>query len=328
MAGSGYRDYFKVLGVERGADADAIKRAFRKLAREYHPDVNPGDKTAEAKFKEVSEAYEVLSDPDKRRRYEQFGQYWNQAGAGGGPGAGGFDVDFGRYGNFDDFINDLLGRFGGPGGGGFGGAPGGFAGGGFPGGGFAGGGFPRSASRAPLNLDAEASVKVTFAEAFRGAERTLSVNDERVQVRIPAGVKPGSRLRLKGKGNLQPGTGRRGDLYLNLDVQTHPVWSLEGDQLRGELPVSIDELALGGMVKVMTPDGEAEVSIPAGTAPGRSLRLKGKGWPTKSGRGDLLLNLSVHWPGKWSDEQRRLLEQLRDARTEDPRHDWLQSARL
>ena len=333
MAGSGYRDYFKVLGVERGADADAIKRAFRKLAREYHPDVNPGDKTAEAKFKEVSEAYEVLSDPDKRRRYEQFGQYWNQAGAGGGPGAGGFDVDFGRYGNFDDFINDLLGRFGGPGGGGFGGAPGGFAGGGFPGGGFqgggfAGGGFPRSASRAPLNLDAEASVKVTFAEAFRGAERTLSVNDERVQVRIPAGVKPGSRLRLKGKGNLQPGTGRRGDLYLKLDVQTHPVWRLEGDQLRGELPVSIDELALGGMVKVMTPDGEAEVSIPAGTAPGRSLRLKGKGWPTKSGRGDLLLNLSVRWPGKWSDEQRKLLEQLRDARTEDPRQDWLQSARL
>ena len=333
MAGSGYRDYFKVLGVERSADADAIKKAFRKLARKYHPDVNPGDKTAEAKFKEVSEAYEVLSDPEKRRRYEQFGKYWNQAGAAGaGPGAGGFDVDFGRYGNFDDFINDLLGRFGGPAAGGFGGAPGGFAGGGFPGGGFpgggfAGGGFPRTASR-PLNLDAEASVKVTFAEAFRGAERTLSVNDERVQVRIPAGVKHGSRLRLKGKGNLQPGTGRRGDLYLNLDVQTHPVWRLEGDQLRGELPVSIDELALGGTVKVMTPDGEADVSIPAGTAPGRSLRLKGKGWPMKSGRGDLLLNLSVQWPSKWSAEQRELLEQLRNARTEDPRHHWLQSARL
>jgi len=333
MAGSGYRDYFKVLGVERSADADAIKKAFRKLARKYHPDVNPGDKTAEAKFKEVSEAYEVLSDPEKRRRYEQFGQYWNQAGAAGaGPGAGGFDVDFGRYGNFDDFINDLLGRFGGPAAGGFGGAPGGFAGGGFPGGGFpgggfAGGGFPRTASR-PLNLDAEASVKVTFAEAFRGAERTLSVNDERVQVRIPAGVKHGSRLRLKGKGNLQPGTGRRGDLYLNLDVQTHPVWRLEGDQLRGELPVSIDELALGGTVKVMTPDGEADVSIPAGTAPGRSLRLKGKGWPMKSGRGDLLLDLSVQWPSKWSAEQRELLEQLRNARTEDPRHHWLQSARL
>ena len=316
MAGSGYRDYFKVLGVDRGADADAIKRAFRKLARQYHPDVNPGDKAAEAKFKEVSEAYEVLSDPDKRRRYEQFGQYWNQAG--GGAGAGGFDVDFGRYGNFDDFINDLLGRFGGPAGGGFGGAPGGFA----------GGGFPRGGSRAPVNLDAETSVKVSFSEAFRGAERTLSVNSERVQVRIPAGVKTGSRLRLKGKGNLQPGTGRRGDLYLNLEVQSHPVWRLDGDQLRAELPVSLDELALGGTVTVMTPDGEAEVSIPAGTAPGRSLRLKGKGWPMKSGRGDLLLSLSLKWPSQWSDEQRTLLEQLRGARREDPRGDWLQKARL
>ena len=137
MAGSGYKDYFQVLGVDRGADADTIKRAFRKLARQYHPDVNPGDQSAEARFKEISEAYEVLSDPDKRRKYEQFGQYWNQAGGMGG-GAPGMDVDFGRYGNFDDFINDLLGRFGGPGGGG-----GGFQGSGFPGGGFPGG-FPRA----------------------------------------------------------------------------------------------------------------------------------------------------------------------------------------
>jgi len=323
MAGSGYRDYFKVLGVDRGADADAIKRAFRKLARQYHPDVNPGDKDAEAKFKEVSEAYEVLSDPEKRKRYEQFGQYWNQAGG----GAGGVDVDFGRYGNFDDFINDLLGRFGGPGAGGFGGAPGGFPGGGFPGG-FAGGGFPRGASRPPVNLDAEATVKVSFAEAFRGAERTLSVNDERVQVRIPAGVKTGSRLRLKGKGNLQPGTGRRGDLYLNLEVQPHPVWRFEGDQLRADLPVALDELALGGTVTVMTPDGEAEVSIPAGTSPGRSLRLKGKGWPLKTGRGDLLLTLTLQWPPQWSETQRSLLERLREERGDDPRRDWLQTARL
>ena len=119
MTANGYRDYFKVLGLERGADADAIKRSFRKLARQYHPDVNPGNKDAEARFKEISEAYEVLSDPEKRRRYEQFGQYWSQMG-GPGAGGGGFDVDFGRYGSFDDFINDLLGRFGGPGSGGAG----------------------------------------------------------------------------------------------------------------------------------------------------------------------------------------------------------------
>ena len=344
MAGTGYRDYFKVLGVERGADADTIKRAFRKLARQYHPDVNPGDASAEAKFKEVSEAYEVLSDPEKRRRYEQFGQYWNQAGA-SGAGAG-FDVDFGRYGNFDDFINDLLGRFGGPGAGpgggsggfgggfpgGFGGASG-FPGGGFPGGGFAGGGFPGggrpgAAPRQPVNLDAETTVKVSFSEAFRGGERTLSVNDERVQVRIPAGVKTGSRLRLKGKGNLQPGTGRRGDLYLNLEVQSHGIWRLDGEQLKAELPVSLDELALGGTVTVMTPDGEADVTIPAGTPPGRSLRLKGKGWPGRSGRGDLLLTLSLQWPEAWTEREKELLTQFQQARSVDPRRSWLQSARL
>jgi curved DNA-binding protein len=327
MGADGYRDYFKVLGVDRGADADTIKRSFRKLARQYHPDVNPGNQGAEAKFKEISEAYEVLSDPDKRRRYEQFGQYWNQAG--GGSGMGGVDVDFGRYGNFDDFINDLLGRFGGPGGGaGFAGAPGGFGGfgSGFPGGFGAPG---ASAGRGvPLNLDAEASINLSFAEAFRGCERTLAVNDERVQVRIPAGVKPGSRLRLKGKGNLQPGTGRRGDLYLNLQVQEHPIWVLEGDQLKADLPLSLDELALGGELRVATPDGEATVTVPPAMAVGRSLRLKGKGWPRAGGRGDLLLSLSLKQPASYSEQERQLLEQLRAARSSDPRSTWLQDARL
>ena len=171
-------------------------------------------------------------------------------------------------------------------------------------------------------------VKVSFQEAFRGGERTLSVNDERVHVRIPAGVKTGSRLRLKGKGNLQPGTGRRGDLYLNLQVQPHTVWRLDGEQMRADLPVSLDELALGGTVTVMTPDGEADVTIPAGTSPGRSLRLKGKGWPGRSGRGDLLLTLSLQWPEQWSDRERELLLQLQRTRSTDPRRSWLQSARL
>ncbi|MBU6251287.1 MAG: DnaJ domain-containing protein [Cyanobacteria bacterium REEB417] len=324
MAVNGYRDYFQVLGVDRSADAEAIKRAFRKLARQYHPDVNPDNKDAEARFKEISEAYEVLSDPQKRRRYEQFGQYWNQAG--GGAGGAGFDVDFGRYGNFDDFINDLLGRFGGPAGGGFGGGfPGGFGagfGGGFPGAG------PQAARTASANLDAEATISLSFADAFRGCERTLAVNEERVQVRIPAGVKNGSRLRLKEKGNLQPGTGRRGDLYLNLKLQDHPVWSLDGDQLRAELPLSLDELALGAEVQVATPDGVATVQVPAGMTPGRSLRLKGKGWPIKGGRGDLLLTPLLRLPEQLSARERELLEQLRQARSLDPRAAWLQAARL
>ena len=319
MSGSGYKNYFQVLGVEPSADADEVKRAFRKLARQYHPDVNPGDASAEARFKEISEAYEVLSDPEKRRRYEQFGQYWNQAGASAGSAGAGMDVDFGRYGNFDDFIGDLLGRFGGPAGAG-----------GFQSSGFPGGGYPRgnAAARAPLNLDAEASLNISFAEAFRGSERTLSVNNERVLVRIPPGVKNGSRLRLKEKGNLQPGTGRRGDLFLILSVKDHPVWSLEDDQLRADLPVSLDELALGATVTVMTPDGEAQVTIPAGTAPGRSLRLKSKGWPIKGGRGDLLLTLALVMPAAWSDEEQKLLEQLRRQRSESPRHGWLRSAAL
>lgn len=319
MSANGYRDYFKVLGLERGADADAIKRAFRKLARQYHPDVNPGDKDAEARFKEVSEAYEVLSDPEKRRRYEQFGQYWNQMGGpGGGAGPGGFDVDFGRYGNFDDFINDLLGRFGGAGG---------MGGGGF--GGF-GSGFPSGfgGRAAPVDLDAEATINLSLSDAFRGCERTLAVNEERVQVRIPPGVRSGSRLRLKGKGNLQPGTGRRGDLYLNLQLQAHPVWRLDGDQLRAELPLSLDELALGGEVVVATPDGEATVQVPPGMSIGRSLRLKGKGWPIKGGRGDLLLTPVLRLPESLSERERELLDQLRQARSADPRAGWISAARL
>jgi curved DNA-binding protein len=334
MSANGYRDYFKVLELERGADADAVKRSFRKLARQYHPDVNPGDKSAEAKFKEISEAYEVLSDPDKRRRYEQFGQYWGSAGSAGSGAGAGVDVDFGRYGNFDDFINDLLGRFGGPaGGGGFGGAasPGGFGfSSGFPGGfggtsGFGGGAAGRSQ---PVNLDAEATIHLSLSEAFRGCERTLAVNDERVQVRIPPGVKGGSRLRLKGKGNLQPGTGRRGDLYLTLQLQDHPIWTLDGDQLRADLPLSLDELSLGAEVRVATPDGEATVQVPAGMGVGRTLRLKGKGWPLKDGRGDLLLTLSLHLPPEFSEPEKELLDQLRQVRSSDPRREWMNAARL
>jgi curved DNA-binding protein len=147
-------------------------------------------------------------------------------------------------------------------------------------------------------------------------------------VRIPPGVKHGSRLRLKGKGNLQPGTGRRGDLYLNLQLQEHSVWKLDGDQLRAELPLSLDELALGGEVRVATPDGEASVQVPPGMTLGRSLRLRGKGWPLKDGRGDLLLTPVLKLPDQLSAEERQLLEQLRAARSADPRSGWIQAARL
>ncbi len=314
MTPSQFRDYFKVLGVERNAKTDEIKKAFRKLARKYHPDVNRGDENAESKFKEVTEAYEVLSDAEKRRRYEQFGQYWNQAGGVGsrGTAGAGFDVDFGRYGNFDDFINDLLGKFGGVN------APNGFQ---------SGKGFSRTQSKA-INLDADVILKITFLEALHGTKRTLSVNQERVTVIIPPGVRAGSRLRLKGKGNLQSGTDRRGDLYLNLQVQSHPIWTLKGDQLHADLPVSIDELALGATVTVITPDGEAQLVIPAGMPPGKSLRLKSKGWPLGDSRGDLLFTLTVQFPNEWSPDERSLLEELRQKRPLDPRKLWLLEAHL
>ncbi len=302
----GYRDYFKVLGVDRHANTETIKKSFRTLARKYHPDVNPGNKQAEAKFKEITEAYEVLSDPEKRKRYDQFGKFWNQSG---NTSPSGFDVDFGQYGNFDEFINELLGRFGGP-----------RSATGFP------TGIPNNVPRSALNLDAEVQVRLSFSEAFHGTERTLSVNQERVKVRIPQGIRSGSRLRLQGKGNFQPGTGRRGDLYLNLEVTAHELWKLDGNTIRANLPVSMDELVLGTTIKVLIPDGEAEVTIPPCTTPGKSLRLKGKGWPLKNGRGDLILMLSVQFPDKWSNEELELLRQLQRIRSDDPRQSWSKSA--
>ncbi len=312
MSDRGYRDYFNVLGVSRDANSKEIKQAFRKLAREYHPDVNSDDDSAEEKFKEVSEAYEVLSDPEKRRRYEQFGEYWNQTS-----GMPGFDVDFGRYGNFDEFINELLGRFGGS-----------QRQTGFRGGGSGAEDYFGTHGRASIKLDAEVKVKIRFDEAFRGTERTLSVNGEKVQVRVPKGVKTGSKLRLKGKGNHQPGTGRRGDLYLNLQVQSHPVWRIDGDHIRAELPVSFQELVLGGNVKLIIPDGEAELVIPPGTSLEKIFRLKGKGWPSNGGRGDLLLSLSLQIPSNWTKEEFVLLEKLKLLQNEDLRKHWLASAEL
>ena len=310
MPSGEFRDYFNILGVDRNASEIEIKQAFRKLARKYHPDVNPGNKEAEAKFKEIGEAYEVLSDSDKRRRYEQFGQYWNQ---GADKGRGGVDVDFGNYGNFDEFINDLLGRFGGVRGGtGFTGSS----------------GFSNNVPRNPINLDAEITVKIDFFEAFRGTQRTLSVNNERVQVKIPEGIKSGSRLRVKGKGNIQPGKGRRGDLYLKIQIEAHLIWSLVGEDLRADLPVAFDEISLGAKIKIAIPDGDAQVTIPAGTMPGQSLRLKGKGWPIKEGRGDLILTIKLQLPDELSSSERELIQQLQKFRTFDPRKEWIKSAEL
>ncbi|MEM9216886.1 MAG: DnaJ C-terminal domain-containing protein [Cyanobacteria bacterium P01_F01_bin.150] len=333
MAATDFKDYYSVLGVGKNASADDIKRAYRKLARKYHPDLNPGDKVAEAKFKDVNEAYEVLSDKDKRQKYDQFGQYWKQAGSAGagwpgGAGAAGanFDnFDFGRYGSFDEFINELLGRFntGGPGAaprsraGNYGyrtqtrqAAPGNF--------GF--GDYPRGGSTGSKGQDMESPIKLTFSEAFRGVQQNLNLGQEVIKVRIPPGAKPGSRIRVREKGGMDPFTRRRGDLYLVVQLQPHAFFKFDGDHLICEVPISPDEAVLGGSINVPTPDGTVAMNIPPGIRSGQTLRLRGKGWPKPKGaRGDQMVTVLIMPPKSLSPVERECYEKLQQNRSYDPR---------
>lgn len=327
MAATDFKDYYAILGVSKTATPEEIKQAFRKLARKYHPDVNPNNKQAEARFKEVSEAYEVVSDVDKRKKYDQFGQYWKQAGEGfpsGGVGAdmGGFD--FSQYGNFDEFINELLGRFGGasPRGGQQNysqnysyrtstGAPSGFSG-------FNDYGF--SDASAGTSQDSEAAITLTFAEAFNGVQKRFSSGNETIDVRIPSGAKPGTRLRVQGKGQINPMTQQRGDLYLKVELQPHSFFQMEGDNLVCEVPITPDEATLGASIDVPTPDGSVNVKLPAGVRSGQSLRLRGKGWPLAKGeRGDQLVKVAIAPPKDLSQQEREYYEKIRAIRTYNPR---------
>lgn len=343
MAATDFKDYYAILGVNKTATADEIKKAFRKLARKYHPDMNPGNRDAEARFKEVNEAYEVLSDSDKRRKYDQFGQYWKQAGAapGGGGWAAGTGVDFGgfdfsQFGSFDEFINELLGRAGGAGVGanrngrwnysyrtsqsgsnGFGGFnnvedfSNGFG-----------------DAKAGTSLDKEGTIALTFAEAFQGVQKRLSLGSEMIDVRIPAGAKPGSRIRVKGKGNLNAYNQQRGDLYLVVEIQPHSFFQFEGENLVCEIPIAPDEAVLGAQIEVPTPDGNVTVKVPNGIRSGQSLRLAGKGWPKpKGGRGDQLVRIVIAAPKEISAIERDLYEKIRANRSFNPRS-HLQSVRL
>ncbi|MCM1983360.1 DnaJ C-terminal domain-containing protein [Lyngbya confervoides] len=322
-----YKDYYNILGVSKTASEGEIKKTFRKLARQYHPDLNPGDSAAEARFKEINEAYEVLSDPDKRKKYDQFGQYWQQAGQ---PGVdmGNMDFDFGQYGSFDEFINELLGRFGG----GFGGtgASSGFSG-GMPGGfryrttsatpgGF--GGFGDFAGGVPgPSADTESTLTLSFEEALKGTEKRLLIGgSETVNVRIPAGAKTGSRIRVRGKGQVNPLTQQRGDLYLKVTLKPHEFFSLEGDFLICDLPITPDEAVLGATVEVPTPTGLVKMKIPAGVKSGQSLRLRNKGWPkAKGGQGDQLVKLQIVPPKNLSAQEKECYEKLAQLRTYNPR---------
>ncbi|MBD2447903.1 DnaJ domain-containing protein [Nostoc sp. FACHB-152] len=329
MATTDFKDYYSLLGVSKTASPEEIKQAFRKLARKFHPDVNPGNKQAEARFKEVNEAYEVLSDPDKRKKYDQFGQYWKQVGQGfPGGGAAGVDMggfDFSQYGSFDEFINELLGRFGGTAGPRPTGSQNysyrtstGRPGGGF--GGFNDFGFQDMGAGAGAAQDTEATISLTFSEAFAGVQKRFSLGNETIDVRIPAGAKPGSRLRVRGKGQINPMTQQRGDLYLKVELQPHPFFQIEGDNLVCEVPITPDEATLGASIDVPTPDGNVNVKLPAGVRSGQSLRLRGKGWPLpKGGRGDQMVKVAIAPPKELSQQEREYYEKIRAIRTYNPR---------
>ncbi len=327
MAATDFKDYYSILGVSKTASIDEIKQAFRKLARKYHPDVNPGNKEAEAHFKEVSEAYEVLSDREKRQKYDHFGQYWQQAGqrpSGGGVNVGFDNFEFGQYNSFDEFINELLGRFGSS-------SPGSSSAGrqsytyrtptsGSTG--FSGfdnfGDFNRV--QEPTNQDREAAIALSLSEAFQGVQKRFSLGNETIEVRIPPGAKPGSRVRVRGKGTVNPYNQVRGDLYLKIEILPHSFFQFEGDNLVCEVPITPDEAVLGGSIEVPTPDGIVKMNIPAGIRSGQSLRLRGKGWfQPKGGRSDQLVRIAIVPPKDISPVEREYYEKIRANRIFNPR---------
>jgi curved DNA-binding protein len=308
-----YKDYYKTLGVPKKASAKEIKAAYRKLARKYHPDVNPGDKQAEARFKEVNEAHEVLGDPEKRKRYDELGANWDRfsrgaprGGAGGWPG-GGVRIDFEDIGGmggggFSEFFRTFFG-----GGGGF--RTGGFGGGGVEGFGeevFSGG------------ADAEGDVTLTLDEVLHGTSREVAVDgagkgQRRVEVKIPPGIREGSRVRVAGEGG-SGARGRRGDLYLRIRVAPDSRFERRGDDLATVVRVPLTTAVLGGETEVPTLDGPVGIRIPSGTPVGRVFRLRGHGLPrlgSKGSRGDLLATIAVDLPGALSEKQKDLFEQLR-----------------
>lgn len=323
-----YKDYYKILDVSKNASQEELSKAYKKLARKFHPDLNPDDKEAENRFKEVNEAYEVLKDPEKRKLYDQLGPNW-QHGQNFQPppgyenvhfnfggGGGGFDAS-----GFSDFFETL-----------FGGAGGGRAG--FrPGGGFstedlfggAGQGFSR---RSRKGHDAESTLELSLEEAYRGGAKTLSLQEQEpgqppqtktLQVNIPAGVKNGAKIRLAGQGNPGMGGGPAGDLYLRIAIQPHPWFSLDGANIVHDLPLTPWEAALGAKVRVPTLDGDVDMTVPAGSDSGQKLRLRGRGLGQGAQKGDQLVRLMIKTPRKLTDEEKELWQKLAEASSFSPR---------
>src|SRR5947209_7310868 len=303
-----FRDYYETLGVSKTATEDEIRSAFRKLARKYHPDVAKDKKAAEEKFKEINEAYEVLGDPEKRKKYDQLGADWNQPGgfqpppgwgaqqpSGGfyqyGGGDGGVEFEFGGTG-FSDFFETF-----------FGGGRGRSAFGGF-------GGHQATAAR---GSDVEAAIMVTLEEALHGSRRTVSLRragsnkTESYQVKIPRGVHEGQRIRLAGQGEAGARGGKSGDLFLRVRLARHPDFRVEGSDLIHEEKIAPWQAVLGTELKVPTLEGNVRLKVPPGTQGGQRFRLRERGLPSASGkRGDLYVELQINVPKKLSQREREL----------------------
>jgi curved DNA-binding protein len=331
-----YKDYYQTLGVARDASQQDIQRAYRKLARKYHPDISK-EPQAEDRFKEITEAYEVLKDADKRQKYDQFGQAWKQGERSGAPPQGWEQVIFGggpggrvRY-DFND-----LGGMGGAGGSGFssffdmlfgqqapfGGAPGPGA----PGGGPAGARPGYRADWVRRGPDQEARIQLSLEEAASGVERQITLSDpqkttqDTVRVKIPRGIRPGQKIRLAAKGAPGSGGGPPGDLYLTIDLLPHQRFRLDNSDLHTSLPITPWEAALGGTAQLDTLEGPVTVRIPAGSPQGRRIRLRGYGYPqAKGGKGDLYAELDVVVPPELTQRERELFEELAKSSTFNPR---------
>lgn len=318
-----FKDYYKILGVTRKASQDEISKAFKKLARKHHPDLNPGDAGAEAKFKEAGEAYEVLKDPEKRKLYDQLGPNWQQgqnfqpppgfenmrfnfSGQGGPAGAG-----FGA-GGFSDFFETLFGGAGGPRGGGF------------------GGGFQQRPRR---GQDAEVTYEIGLEQAFAGGPQSVTLQEHvpgadgypvmqkrTLKVNIPPGVKDGQKIRLAGQGDPGGSGGEPGDLYLRIKLRPHPQFKVKEDNVVYDLALTPWEAALGATVRVPTLDGAVEMKIPPGVGSGARLRVRGKGLGTAGKRGDQMVRIMIQTPKTLSDEERRLWEELAKASAFQPRN--------
>jgi curved DNA-binding protein len=308
-----YKDYYKILGVDKTASQDAIKKAYRKLAVKYHPDKNKGDKEAESKFKEVAEAYEVLKDPEKRKKYDTLGANWKQYQAqGNGGGFGGFDWSgFGdgrRRGTRVEFEGDINDFFGG---GGFSDFFQNFFGGGFS-------DRRTGAQQGGLKgQDYEADLTISLEEAYSGTQRMLDVDGNKLRIKIKPGVNDGQTLRIKQKGGKGVRGGEPGDIYLKVNIATHNGFERQGNDLYTDLDVDMYTAILGGKARLKTFKGDMEINIPEGAENGKKLRLKGLGMPEHDNPtrfGDLYVKINVVLPKNLNPEEKALIRKLAELR--------------